>query len=66
MNPEQIAAAMAAEAALPLWERALQIWLDGGWAMVALAVVAFAIFGIGTDLFLVIRSKRFQGLREET
>ncbi len=66
MNPEQVAAAMAAEAELPLWERALQIWLDGGWAMVALAVVAFAIFGIGTDLFLVIRSKRFQGMREET
>ncbi len=66
MNPEQIAAAMAAEANLPLWERALQVWLDGGWAMIALAVVAFAIFGIGTDLFLVIRSKRFQGLREET
>ncbi len=66
MNPEQIAAAMAAEANLPLWERALQVWLDGGWAMIALAVVAFAIFGIGTDLFLVIRSKRFQSLREET
>lgn len=66
MNPEQVAAALAEESRLPLWERALGIWLDGGWAMVALAVVAFAIFGIGTDLFLTIRSKRFQGMREET
>lgn len=66
MNPEQVAAAMAAESQLPLWERALGIWLDGGWAMVALAIVAFAIFGIGTDLFITIRSKRFQWMREET
>lgn len=66
MNPEQVAAALAEESRLPLWERAVGIWIDGGWAMIALAVVAFAIFGIGTDLFLTLRSKGFHGLRDET
>lgn len=66
MNPEQVAAALAEESRLPLWERAVGIWMDGGWAMIALAVVAFAIFGIGTDLLLTLRSKGFHGLRDET
>ncbi len=66
MDPEILAAAAAADANTPLWERAINIWMDGGWAMVALGLVAFAIFGIGTDLFLTIRSKRFKGLKEIT
>lgn len=66
MDPEILAAAAAADANTPLWVRAIDIWVDGGWAMIALGVVAFAIFGIGTDLLLVMRSKRFQRIREVT
>ena len=66
MNPDQVAAALAAEANMSLWERAVGIWIDGGWAMIALAIVAFAIFGIGTDLFLLLKGKGFSRLQEET
>ena len=65
MDPAQVEAAIAAEASQPLWDRAVGIWIDGGWAMIALAIVAFVIFGIGTDLFLTLRGKGFKGLDEE-
>ena len=65
MDPAQVEAAIAAEASQPLWDRAVGIWFDGGWAMIALAIVAFVIFGIGTDLFLALRGKGFKGLDEE-
>ena len=65
MDPAQVESAIAVEASKPLWDRAVGIWLDGGWAMIALAIVAFVIFGIGTDLFLTLRGKGFKGLDEE-
>ena len=65
MDPDRIATVITAEASLPLWDRAADIWIAGGWAMVALAIVAFAIFGIGTDLFLLLRAKGFKHLDEK-
>ena len=64
MDPDQIVTAITDEATQPLWDRAVQIWIAGGWAMFALAIVGFAIFGIGTDLLLVLRGKRFTHLDE--
>ena len=34
-----------------LWGKALKIWSDGGWAMVAIAVIAFAMFARNADRF---------------
>ena len=53
MDPDRIATVITAEASLPLWDRAADIWIAGGWAMVALAIVAFAIFGVAIGVCIV-------------
>lgn len=35
-----------------LWDHALEIWLSGGWAMIAIAVVALVMFTIGMNVHL--------------
>ena len=42
-----------------LWFAALDIWLDGGWAMIAIAVIALTMFGVGIGIWLRLRSKGF-------
>lgn len=49
---------------LGLWGQAVETWMDGGWAMIPLAVVAFIIFGLGTDLYMTLRGKGFKHLSE--
>jgi biopolymer transport protein ExbB len=34
-------------------QRSLQLWLDGGWTMIPLVVVAFMIYGAGVSLVLM-------------
>lgn len=49
-----------------LLNRALENWLAGGWAMLAIAVVSLAIFGMGTNTFLRLMYKRMRSVREKT
>lgn len=49
-----------------LWEEATTIWFDGGWAMIAIAVVAIVIFAMGVHLHLVLRGKGFRSVPERT
>jgi biopolymer transport protein ExbB len=49
-----------------LLEEALDIWLAGGWAMIALAVNAFVLFAIGFNLWLHFRTGRFRRVAEST
>jgi len=48
-----------------IWTEAQAIWLSGGWAMIALAVNAFVIFGIGVNAWLKLRAKGFHAVREQ-
>ena len=48
-----------------LWFDAVTIWLDGGWAMIALAATAMVIFAVGTSVWLRLRAKGFAALPEE-
>ncbi len=48
-----------------LWDQALAIWLSGGWAMIAIAVIAFIMFGIGTHVFLKLSRKGFDRVSEK-
>ena len=64
MNQDPLQSNLPLDVDPSLWQRAVEIWLDGGWAMIPLALVAFVIFGLGSDLFLVLRSKGFKGLPE--
>jgi len=49
-----------------LWTQAVSIWLSGGWAMIAIAVVALLMFGIGVNLQLKLRDKGFLRVPEKT
>lgn len=49
-----------------LWHQAIEIWLSGGYAMIAIAIVAFIMFSIGIHIYLRLMSKGFGWLREQT
>jgi len=40
-----------------LFEQALAIWSSGGWAMIALAINAVLLFGVGFNVWLGLRSR---------
>lgn len=47
-----------------LWPQAISLWLSGGWAMIALALNAIVIFGIGMHVFIRLRIKGFRRIPE--
>lgn len=49
-----------------LWEQAVAVWVAGGWGMVAIAVNAIVLFGLGVHVQLRLREKRFLSVREST
>lgn len=49
-----------------LWEQAIEIWLSGGVAMVAIAVVSFAMFALGLHIHLKLSAIGFAKVRETT
>jgi biopolymer transport protein ExbB len=53
-----------------LWGQAVDIWLDGGWAMVGIAVIALVMFSLGMHVHLNLRAKGFYfpfpSVREKT
>ena len=46
------------------WGESLEIWLAGGWAMAAIAVIALVMFSIAISGFLRLRRKGFQSVSE--
>jgi biopolymer transport protein ExbB len=52
--------------ALGLWGEARDIWLSGGWAMTAIAVIALVMFSVGMGLHFKLRAKGFQRVPEST
>ena len=51
---------------LTLPEQAIEIWRSGGWTMVAIALNALVMFGLGTHVWLRLRAKRFHAVSEKT
>ena len=51
---------------LGLWGEAVQIWSDGGWAMIAIAIIAMVMFTVGFSVYFKLRAKGFQSLPERT
>lgn len=47
---------------LDLWGQAQVVWTAGGWAMIAIAVIAFVMFSVGLHVNLKLRGKGFQSI----
>ena len=45
-----------------LWEEATHIWIDGGWAMIAIAVIALVMFSLGFSVYFKLRRKGFHAM----
>ena len=50
---------------ITLWDQAFEIWLAGGWAMIAIAVVALTMFAIGVNMYLKLNAKGFSRVPEK-
>jgi biopolymer transport protein ExbB len=48
-----------------LWEQAVNIWLSGGWAMIAIAANALVLFALGMHVWLKLRGKGFHKVPEK-
>jgi len=49
-----------------LWFEAQKIWGEGGWAMIAIAIIALVMFSVGFNVYFRLRSKGFQSVPERT
>ncbi len=47
-----------------LWEQALEIWLAGGWAMIAIAAIAVLLFSLGMHVLLSLRQRGHESVSE--
>lgn len=48
-----------------LWHQAWDVWVAGGWAMIAIAINALLMFGLGVDMWLRLRGKGFRSVPEK-
>lgn len=46
------------------WDQAYAIWLDGGWAMPAIALTSLVLFGVGMHVWLRLLGKGYQRVPE--
>lgn len=56
---------LLAERGRLLLEQAMEIWISGGWAMLGIAAVALLMFGLGFDMQLRLRAKKFLAVPEK-
>ena len=47
------------------WQQAVEIWLSGGWGMMAMAANALVLFALGTHLYLKLHEKGFKSVPEK-
>lgn len=47
-----------------LWSQAESVWLAGGWAMIAIAVVAVVMFAVGLNIYFRLQGKGFDWVSE--
>jgi len=47
-----------------IWSEASDIWISGGWAMIAIAVIALLMFALGTHIYLRLIAKGFRTVPE--
>lgn len=59
--PEQIDTPLVRDTVqTPLVRQAIEIWMDGGWAMAAIAMVGIVLFAVGVMTYIKLMGKRFE------
>lgn len=48
-----------------LWHEAVTVWTDGGWAMIAIAIDALLLFGLGVGMWLRLLAKGYRSVPEK-
>jgi len=48
-----------------LYAQAQEIWLDGGWAMIAIAAISVVMFFVGMNIYIRLTSKGFEFVPEK-
>ncbi|MBI1387200.1 MAG: hypothetical protein GC154_01970 [bacterium] len=48
-----------------LWSQAVEIWLSGGWAMIAIAITALVMFALGMHVYFRLSEKGFNSVPEK-
>lgn len=51
--------------ATAFWQQAWQIWVDGGWAMIPIAIDAVILFAVGVSVWLQLSGKGFRAVPEK-
>lgn len=51
--------------ALALWNQATDIWIAGGWAMAAIALVAVVLFALGSHVYFKLLGTGFRSVSEK-
>lgn len=49
---------------MALWDQSFEIWISGGWAMIPIALNALVVFGLGTHIWVKLRSKGYHRVPE--
>jgi biopolymer transport protein ExbB len=57
---------VALERLASLWEAAVVVWRAGGWAMIAIALIALVLFAVGLRVYLELRRTGFRSVPEKT
>lgn len=48
-----------------IWSQAVEVWIAGGWSMIAIALDAVVMFGIGMHVLLALLAKNFRRIPEK-
>lgn len=48
------------------WNQALEIWISGGWSMIAIAINAVVMFALAANIHFKLREKGFRSVPETT
>jgi len=48
-----------------VWAQAVDIWLSGGWAMIAIAILALLMFALGLNIQFRLAGKGFASIKEK-
>jgi biopolymer transport protein ExbB len=65
LQPSRFDMEAVLDRASTLWSRAVDIWIAGDWGMLAIAINALVLFGLGIHIYLNLRATKFHSVSEK-